>query len=389
MEDHSKVKLNQIHPNRETYVALLNCLSRSQGVNTGKLATDIMQEIGRSSSAEYRNLDLNQGVYALAMKVCLEMGDFDRLDTLMRVSGTALKLIAYLEIVRRRTGLATRSSIELAEQIISHMQVHSLSGRPDLRPTSEFYRLLIKAWSTYDVPESSERMWQVYTLMLDRDKVMDSDLYALLISRLCMTGCFQSVERADFLLKQMETNQMRNTEARRKHYEPVVKAWLRINHADKATEAMMRSIETHLQNVRRDSIPCSYIVCWVVSANIRSGNLRDASLMVFRLNTLNVAGMLPNGPVLGVCVGTLHAAWKGSDSPDRDSIEKLEKILGITGRNQDTTNIEERKSHDSPSALTKSRERWTKSSSFLAKIPYVHRIEALLVSLKSVILKYY
>lgn len=385
MEEHPKVKLTQIQPNRETYVALLNCLSRSQSVLASKLATDVVKEMRRNVSIGIRSLNSAQSVYALAMKICLEMGDFDRLDTLMKMSGTCLKLGAYLDIVRRRTGLATRTSIELAEQIIAHMRVHSLSGRPELSPTIEFYRLLMSAWSTHDVPESSERMWQVYIDMLDRDKIMDSDLYALLISRLCMAGSFHFVERADFLLKRMEMNEMQNIEARRQHYEPVVKGWLRIDHADKATDVMMRSIEMHSRNMRRDSIPCSYIVNWVISANIRSGNLRAASLLVDQLNTLNHAGMLPNGPVLGVYVSTLLTAWKSSDQPDRDSIEKLEKMLGS---NPYKTTVEELKSDDSQSTLATSLERWKKSS-FLAKVPYVHRIEALLVSLKSVILRYY
>lgn len=184
-----------------TFGVMLKCLARlHKNDNSGKRAEALLDEM------EERNLTPNAICYTLAVKACYNAGDMIRAEGLMtrfQNSDTPPTIRTFSEILMYFATIGNVKAAERCELILKHMK--SISGkRPELKPDQISYNCVMTAWIKASVPESADRIINLFDTMQAEGIEPDATSCNQIISALAKSKKRKHVLKADEIMAKLE-----------------------------------------------------------------------------------------------------------------------------------------------------------------------------------------
>jgi hypothetical protein len=357
-----------LQPDRYTYTALLKCLlslTRGHPSRAVSKAMILLNEMeSRHASAGGGGTvadDLKADVFAytLAIQIALQSGDFGHYKLLverMKAAGAPPNTRTYNAVLRFWSMKGGIAAAIRAQDILEYMRRHSetedaydeekrtatfVTGRkkpPLVRPNAFSYNLTMVAWTNSGAPDAAERLWKLYEKQrADRVGVNLTILHTL-IPFLASQKDRTAVDRADSLLQYMETSGRGDLVPDDRHYDPVLRGYLRLDSPGMAWKVLERRIYGYLYNgkgVEEDkkksiaSPKCirSETMHAIVESFIKIGDLSGASKFVDKMTSLKEKSYLRDGPSIETCK-LLEEAWKASEWVERnDRMHDLKVVM--------------------------------------------------------------
>jgi len=313
-----------IRPNTVTFNSLLKCISKSKSKEAGKWAVEVLDDMERRYKAGDNNAKPDQISFSIVIKTCLQVRDVERAETLMdslENSDSPSDIRTYADIMNHWAKAGTPEAAERSEKILAHMKQLATTKNFSLKPDVYSYNIAMNAWSKSGHPESEERMWRLYEKMKEEDVESDFVTYTTLISFFSKSKQRQVMQRADSLLQSMEESKHSDNQPDHRHFVPLIKGWLSIGDMENATQVLMS-----FANARKAK-PSRAIIGMVTQGWIKAGNLEQATSLITKMQELNDAQLIPEGPT-NQTYNSLLAAWIESSHPDRArNIDKLVERL--------------------------------------------------------------
>jgi hypothetical protein len=166
------------------------------------------------------------------------------------------------------------------------MQLYLIESIP--APTVFHYNVVLKAWAKNKrLPPLVELMGR----MKHHGVAADVNSYTIVIVALTQSGQPDYVDKADAFLAEMEEL---NLQPDIVHYETVLLAWDELKDAARATKVLIRRIHAATERPALAPVPANFhqnATLWM-----RSGNTRQAALILLRLYEFSDQGLLKMGP---------------------------------------------------------------------------------------------
>jgi len=227
-----------------SFGVILKCLSRlRKHEDCGKRAEALLNEM------EMWNLTPNEICYTLAIKACYNAGDMVRAESLMtrfQNSDTPPTVRTFSEIMMHFAHIGTVKAAERCELILKHMKNIS-RRRPELKPDEISYCCVMNAvssrnyglhshevykctdfsvvhslqWNKANVPESAERMNNLFNTMTAEGIEPDVVSYNQLLSTLAKSERRENILIADEIMMKLEKNSSKAEIPNSLHYTEV------------------------------------------------------------------------------------------------------------------------------------------------------------------------
>ena len=200
------------------------------------------------------------------------------------------------------------------------MQQLAKTKDPSLKPDVFSYNICMKAWAkSVNCNNACERMWGLYERMKEDNVQPDAVTFNTLITYLTKSNEETlAMERADLLLQTMERSNGSDLEPDFRHFQPVLKGWLRNGNAMKAAGVLKRRIDNYLETRKSEGAPNAATIDMVVQGFIQSGDLDKATMLVQKMQDLKDTKLLPEGPNHRT-YSSLLTAWERSSRPDKST----------------------------------------------------------------------
>jgi Pentatricopeptide repeat domain/PPR repeat len=284
MTEHDDRCLNaRIRPDRDCFHGLLQCLVESSFERAGLMASvilDTMQDFCRKGDMLVQP---NAQTYRLAIQACFQAKDQWRADELlhrMEQSGVELELQTYNDSLLQHAQIGTGEAAERAQDILEHMHSLAMSNR-SLKPTLLTYSTVLSAWAKSNDPIAADSMWRLYEQMKMNSVALDRNCYGMLLQHLAHSSVVKDLQRADFLLQEMENGACPASPPDGPLYAAVLKGFAEAGDVEMASNVLYRFVDAFLSNENNERLkPHRHVFHSVVSACIRSGDLVRATLVL-------------------------------------------------------------------------------------------------------------
>ena len=326
MEENEQCIALGIRPCVVTFSALLKCISESKAaasVGEASLscclqAEAILDDMERRYQAGDTNAKPNQISFTLAMKTCFRAGNLIKADAIMRrmeASDTPPDIRTYSDILQHYSQMGTAACAERTEQILDYMKELGTTN-PSLKPNVYSYTIVLNAWAFSGDPDAAHRMWRIYELMKRDGVAMDVVFSTSLITFLAKIKTRKSLERAVFILQEMERSPDVDLRPGPRQYGAIMKGFINAGDVERATLVMLRSVEAYVNGQNDGAKPLPFAFHLVATAWIRTGELVKATLFLDKMQELYESKRIPIGPSLGT-YNTLLSCWGASRHPKK------------------------------------------------------------------------
>jgi pentatricopeptide repeat protein len=262
LQRHPKcVELN-LRPDTRMYNAVLKCMIKSNVANAGQLAMDILDEMEEHCTEDGRDSRPDEFTFCLVIKAFLNDGDVDGAESILeRMSQSShcnVTLQAYTEFLSYYGHQNNPASAERAEQILHYMKFLAKNGKPELQPTITEYHAVLMAWARAGVPQSYDKLWNVYQLVKADNVVLNFATYTSLLMSFAKFKRPDSIEKAENILSCLEHSKKFQPNSR--HYTAVIKGWLDEGDPEKAMRVLIRCAKVSAKNQDKSQEPDTIII---------------------------------------------------------------------------------------------------------------------------------
>ena len=316
-----------LRPNTVIFSSLLKCLSNSNGSDAGKKAVEILDEMECRYKAGDDNVKPNEIAFTLAIRTCLEVGDTERAEALMgrmEKSDAPPDVRTYIEIMHHWSKVGTPKAAEQAEQLLTRMKQLARTMNPALKPNAYAYNIAMNAWARSSDSDTCGRMWRLYQQMEEDNVEPDFVTFTTLITFFAKLKEEELLERADSLLLCMEKSKRPDCLPDFRHFVPVIRGWLSIdgNGVENATQVLMRFIDSPRAK------PSPEVIDMVMQGWIKAGDVDRATSLVDKMQELDDANLVPEGPNSTTYNSLLRAWQKISTHPMKSgNVKKIKERL--------------------------------------------------------------
>jgi pentatricopeptide repeat protein len=328
LSDHPKCKERNIRPDTDSYVALLRCLSGSEGklrMEAGKRAITLLNEIEAAANAGL--LRLNRTCFNLVVKACLRSNEeglaWDLISRMKKSKDCQPNIRTYNEILaffsRKGTLQAARKADELLYELAKNAKKTLAEDAYAVIPNAHSYLAVVNAWAKADCSRSARRLVSLYKHMVGFHAPFNQHIYIAIIRYLANDSLDSSVRHAQKILEDMEENEQSGMSPDYRHYLPVLRGYIFNSKMKSATNILFRSVDAYIRTKNRSVAPNSAMVNMVVQGWMRDNdNIIQASEVANKMAQLKNAGQIPEGPDQSV-FRTLLTQWKDFQlmHPDR------------------------------------------------------------------------
>jgi hypothetical protein len=136
---------------------------------------------------------------------------------------------------------------------------------PDIVRYNRMLSACSRASSADEKNQAAELAWNTYQQMIHNNVELDVEGFNALIPALARGNERQFIQRADDLLRLMETNDRPDlNQPDYRHFVPVTMVWLSVGDVRKAQDVLMRSIRAYTESNIRNAAPTSILIDMVI-----------------------------------------------------------------------------------------------------------------------------
>lgn len=136
---------------------------------------------------------------------------------------------------------------------------------PDIVRYNRMLSACSRASSADEKNQAAELAWNTYQQMIHNNVELDVEGFNALIPALARGNERQFIQRADDLLRLMETNDRPDlNQPDYRHFVPVTMGWLSVGDVRKAQDVLMRSIRAYTESNIRNAAPTSILIDMVI-----------------------------------------------------------------------------------------------------------------------------
>ena len=327
MSEEPKCMRLGVRPNTVIFGSLLKCILKSNSQDAGKGAVRLLDEMQRRYKAGDNDVKPNEISFRYAIKACLQAGDTKRAEALlsrMEKSDMPPNIRLYTDILLYWSQVGTPNAAEQAEQLLRRMKQLARTMSPALKPNVYAYNIAINAWSRSGDLDTCGRMWTLYQQMKEDNVEPDFVTFTTLITFFAKLKEEELLERADSLLLCMEKSKRPDCLPDFRHFVPVIRGWLSIddNGVENATQVLMRFIDSPRAK------PSPEVIDMVMQGWLKAGNLEQATSLLVKMQELDDANLVLEGPNSTTYNSLLRARQKISTHPVKSgNVKKIKERL--------------------------------------------------------------
>jgi Pentatricopeptide repeat domain len=351
MLDHPKCIQVGLQPDTVSYTTILKCLASSKTPDSARRAEEIITEMERCYEDGNQQLKPNATSYISAMKVCFNVHDFTRAESILyrmeKQSDIVLTTRIYNDIIHQYTVIGTTESALQAEKILFHMAQLSKEAKPSLKPSERLFAKVLETWQKSGSIETLERMWKLCEYLVLNEYEISGRSYNTLIPFFAKSSNASYIEKADHLLQIMESNYKQHRDSTKqpdyRHYVPLLTGYLSVQDVANATQILIRQAEScidELDPTKKGSIsPIQPSYLYITRAWIQAGQPEQAALIMDKMQELYNSNHLSNAPCART-YRTLIDAFAASNHPKKAYyIKKYQALCKGSLRNKKSSAV--------------------------------------------------
>jgi pentatricopeptide repeat protein len=331
-------KQRGIFPDDVSVSVMIKCISRSKSKQVGKILNGVLDLLilKNSEASEENRITLNVVLCNVAIKSCLDSGDWDTaIMILHRMKAT--KSLADPDVRTYNTLLSnlarkgTESASQRAKRIFFELlKASSSDSNLSLKPNLFSYNLVLKAMCSPRAVKASEEIWRIWAKMENDESVTPNNTtFKILLAFYSKTDDPIFLRRADHLLQSMLTcsTKIHQLRLNHTHFAPIIRRWILDGDTEKAKSVLLQITNLHIERKNPIKPPNPTIFFWTLQGFVGKGELIKAFELVCTVQKLMERGYLGSGFDTKARDYFIRS-WEKSNHPERNVyIDKLRNSM--------------------------------------------------------------